>query len=102
MVNHPEVFGRHPIFDNGGSVDRSIVPVKEPLSGRHIWSLLLESRQELAQGLNNVVRVDRLALGNVICIDETLTVEKSQDHLLASCRMDLGLYRPRRSFLENS
>ncbi len=97
MVDEPEVPGRHPIFDNGGSVDRSIVPVKEPLSGRHIRSLLLESRQEFAQGLHNEVRVDRLDLGNVICIYEPL-VEKRQDHLFAFCRMDLGLYWPRLSF----
>jgi hypothetical protein len=99
MFDEPEVLGGHPIFHSGGSVDRSIIPMEKPPSGGHIQSLLLENQQEPAQGLHNVVRVECLALGHIVCIDEPLVVEKRKDHLFAPSGMDLGFDRSRLAFL---
>jgi hypothetical protein len=95
IVDQPELPGSHPIFDNGGSMDWSIVPVKEPLLGCHIRSLLLESRQELAQGIHNVVRVDRLAFRNIIRIDKPIVVEKRQDSSIVTMESSIAIKRPR-------
>jgi hypothetical protein len=99
VFDEPEVLGCHPILHNGGFVDRSVTPIDKPFSGRHIQSLLLENRQYPAQGLHNVVGIDRFAPGYIVDVDEPLVVEERKDHQFAPGDMDLSLDRSKLDLL---
>ena len=80
--------GSEPVLDDGGSVDRSVVPVEKPLPADHLLSFFVERSHEGVEGSQDVVGVDSGAPGYDVPVDQPLAVEERQDHLLCSTGMD--------------
>ncbi len=98
VLYHPDLSGSQPILDDGGGVDRSVIPMEEPLLLDHQGPLLPQMLHEAAQGLDDVIRVDGFAPGYDVGVDEPLRVEEGQNHLLRAAGLNLGLYGARLAF----
>jgi len=94
VLQHLDLSGGQPGAHNGGSMDRVIVPMEPPLSGRHFWSLLLQLLPEGGQGLHNVVFVDLGALGATLVYTRPLLSKKASTICLVLVLCTLALTGP--------
>jgi hypothetical protein len=74
-------------------MDPGVVPVQEPVLGRHDRPLRLENFQTPCQGLLDVFCVHSFALGDVVRADDTLRVKEDKYHLLGLGPMDFRFTR---------
>ncbi len=100
VVEDLDVVGDEPILDDGGSVDRGIVPMKKLGLLSHHRPLLLEMPHEDVEDLHNVRGVDGGHPRDDMSIDEALAVEEGEQQLFASASLDLCLDWARQSLLD--
>ncbi len=81
VVEDLDVMGNEPILDDGGGVDRGIVPMEKPRLLSHHRPLLSEMPHEDVKDLHDVRGVYGGAPGDDVRIDEALAVEKGEQHL---------------------
>jgi hypothetical protein len=99
MAKRLDALRRQILLDRSGGMDQGVVPVQEPVLGRHDRPLRLENFKKSSQGLLDVFGVHDFALGDVVRVNDTLRVEEDEDHLLGPGRVDFGFSGARQTLL---
>ncbi len=77
VPQHLDIVSGDLVLDTGGRVRRRIVPMKPPQLHCQIRSLFPQMPQKCARDRDNVVDIDRLALGENVGIDKALAIRKA-------------------------
>ncbi len=93
MAKRLDALRRQILLDRSGGMDRGVVPVQEPVLGRHDRPFRLENFKKSSQGLLDVFGVHGFALGDLVRVNYALRVEEDEDHFLGPGRVDFCFSR---------
>ncbi len=96
-----DAVGSQPLLDDGGGVNRAVIPVEKSLQLHQDRPLLLQMFHKETQDLNDLGHVDNGGPGNDVGVDEALAVKEGQQHLFGLAGMDLAFNGPGCPFFNN-